>query len=1550
MKAHLLFRRSISSSRPFAAAGRWALLLAAAIATALPFGGPLHGQSPSALPARGVEEGNGRTFIGEPVIVFPGHMASLFVTGKNPVAGKGTLQDLVTWANDPLHSYVADGTGGLPVWAHPDPGWGSRILALDDGLVGMELYHGFDTVYFRDQLWDQVLQGRSDAGRPFVWAFASDDTHYSSGTGNYGLNWNVSLVPSVDVFSIKAALRKGAFYVTTGPGIDGISVSGSVITLNLAQSSEVIWLRAGQYNTGAAFTEAIDAGPARAIRIQQGVMTASLDVAALGLPLSNLKFVRAIVRTSSTKNASTQPFRVLTDGTIQNPYPATGTWVKGQSHNHSDGGIDGVPGVPIGTYRANYLLIDQQAAFETAYSYWETPYQHLDSDGMPDLSSVAPTKVTEASLAEITITGVNFVDGATVQLGSTPLASVAVDDSTRIRAVVPAGISPGTYDLVVTTPAGYRGTLASGFTVQPATADNAGWTTYRAPTLPWNQTTSVLAVGDEVWVGTMKGAAQFKNGVWAKFIPGSGFSRGIYAITADDSGGIWFSSVGMYYRTPAGSFPWNNEFVNDPSGLSERWGKATFDHSGNLWVNSRWSEGLAIRSPSGTWNRLRTSPDRLPLDDNQTILCDSEGNIWVGFGGGAGIQKWNGSAWQRVTMPAAMNLSSPYASALANGQNGDVWAAVHPQDGSPALGGVIRFRFDGTADVYKVPQLPTWRITHILAARNGDVWFGSRAGVARLSAGGAWTYFTATNSGLVSDVVTGLAEDQNGTIWMSTNDGVSAYSPFDFSLSTSGDLSVAPGDSGSTTITATETVSPAPSINFAVSGLPSAASASFSPLSCTATCSTALSVTVAAETGPGTYPLSVTAIAGNRVHAVDVNLVVTGGTANRAPTVTNPGDQTSAEGATVTSSITASDPDGDTLTYSATGLPTGLAIDSTTGLISGTVAFGASPANSVVVTVSDGALTDAASFTWTVTKTNRTPTVTNPGNQSSAEGAAVTLQISASDPDGDTLTYSATGLPTGLAINSTTGLISGITSVAGAYTVNVAVSDGSAQAGAGFTWTVVRPLNQAPAADAQTVTTVQDTPLAITLTASDADGPGNLTFTIVTAPLHGTVSGTPPGVTYTPALDYNGADSFTFKANDGLADSNTATIAITVDPAAIQFVARTTVQNSGSSITAARPASVTAGDLLVVALAKIGTAAMTAPAGWALVRNPADGIALDTTTGTLRQAVYFKVATATEPSSYTWTFSAGQNAAAVLAVYRGVDTVTPFDVSGGQANPIARSIAAPSITTRVDGTRLIGVFGMATTANITAPPGMANRGQSTSGKVKVVTEVADVNLAAAGATGSRVAAASTMALNIGQLLALRPSGAVANQPPAAPATLTATGTNGQVTLTWSGSAGAAGYNVYRSTTAGGPYNPPALVSVDASVTTYVDTAVTNNATYYYVVKAFNENGESLHSPQASATPRFDCTGVTIALSPTSLPNGRAGIAYSQTLTASGGVAPYAFSLTSGSLPQGLALSTSGIVSGRPSKSTGGKTFNFTVRAADANTCSGSRAYQIAIVR
>ncbi|OGZ79579.1 MAG: hypothetical protein A2528_01880 [Candidatus Staskawiczbacteria bacterium RIFOXYD2_FULL_37_9] len=89
--------------------------------------------------------------------------------------------------------------------------------------------------------------------------------------------------------------------------------------------------------------------------------------------------------------------------------------------------------------------------------------------------------------------------------------------------------------------------------------------------------------------------------------------------------------------------------------------------------------------------------------------------------------------------------------------------------------------------------------------------------------------------------------------------------------------------------------------------------------------------------------------------------------------------------------------------------------------------------------------------------------------------------------------------------------------------------------------------NQAPTSNAQSVTVTKNTSKAITLTGADPENLA-LTFTVLTHPTHGTLSGTVPNLTYFPATDFTGSDSFTFKVNDGSLDSAIATISMTVNP------------------------------------------------------------------------------------------------------------------------------------------------------------------------------------------------------------------------------------------------------------------------------------------------------------------------------------------------------------------------------------------------------------------
>jgi GH24 family phage-related lysozyme (muramidase) len=87
--------------------------------------------------------------------------------------------------------------------------------------------------------------------------------------------------------------------------------------------------------------------------------------------------------------------------------------------------------------------------------------------------------------------------------------------------------------------------------------------------------------------------------------------------------------------------------------------------------------------------------------------------------------------------------------------------------------------------------------------------------------------------------------------------------------------------------------------------------------------------------------------------------------------------------------------------------------------------------------------------------------------------------------------------------------------------------------------------NCPPVANDQSKSTSKNKSVKITLTATDPEG-DDLTYSVVSSPSHGTLSGTAPALTYTPAQDYLGDDTFTFKANDGQYDSNIARVSLKI--------------------------------------------------------------------------------------------------------------------------------------------------------------------------------------------------------------------------------------------------------------------------------------------------------------------------------------------------------------------------------------------------------------------
>lgn len=198
-----------------------------------------------------------------------------------------------------------------------------------------------------------------------------------------------------------------------------------------------------------------------------------------------------------------------------------------------------------------------------------------------------------------------------------------------------------------------------------------------------------------------------------------------------------------------------------------------------------------------------------------------------------------------------------------------------------------------------------------------------------------------------------------------------------------------------------------------------------------------------------------------------------------------------------------------------------------------------------------------ATVTINVAVVNVLPVVTNPGLQTGDEGSAVSLQIVASDPNGDTLGYSAMGLPPALGIDANSGLISGTIAfdavvhpeLSAVYPVTVAVSDGMATTTQDFDW-MVNDVNQAPNAVDDAVSTQVDTPVTVDVLVNDSDPDGDaLTVTGVGMPTNGTVTDDAITITYTPNTGFTGMDTYTYTVDDGFGVSAMATVTIMVTAA-----------------------------------------------------------------------------------------------------------------------------------------------------------------------------------------------------------------------------------------------------------------------------------------------------------------------------------------------------------------------------------------------------------------
>ena len=250
--------------------------------------------------------------------------------------------------------------------------------------------------------------------------------------------------------------------------------------------------------------------------------------------------------------------------------------------------------------------------------------------------------------------------------------------------------------------------------------------------------------------------------------------------------------------------------------------------------------------------------------------------------------------------------------------------------------------------------------------------------------------------------------------------------------------------------------------------------------------------------------------------------------------------------------------------------------------------------------------------------------VASDGSTITNEDSSVAITLVATDEDSTIQGYSVASGPANGTLSGTAPDLTYTPNADfnGADSFTFTANDGAADSNIAIVGITVNAVNDAPVASDNSATTDEDTAVAITLVASDIDNTIQ-SYAVVNGPANGTLSGTAPNLTYTPNADFNGADSFTFTANDGAADSNIATASITV--------------NAVNDAPVASDNSATTDQDTAVAITLVATDIDSTIQSYAVVSGPANG----TLSGTAPDLTYTPNANFTGADSFTFTANDG---------------------------------------------------------------------------------------------------------------------------------------------------------------------------------------------------------------------------------------------------------------------------------------------------------------------
>jgi hypothetical protein len=492
-----------------------------------------------------------------------------------------------------------------------------------------------------------------------------------------------------------------------------------------------------------------------------------------------------------------------------------------------------------------------------------------------------------------------------------------------------------------------------------------------------------------------------------------------------------------------------------------------------------------------------------------------------------------------------------------------------------------------------------------------------------------------------------------------------------------------------------------------------------------------------------------------------------------------------------------------------------------------------------------------------------------------------------------TFAISSGTLPAGLALNAATGELSGTPTSTTSRTFTIRATDAyGCQGTRGYTVAPVCPvITVAPGSlDAGTVGAAYSQ----TLSASGGTGPYTFALTSGTLPAGLTLNATTGALSGTPTTANGAGAALTFRATDAHGCTGTVGVTLKICPV-INLAAITTSATVGTAYSS----NATAGGGVSPYVYAVTSGTLPA------------GLSLNTSTGAI-------TGTPTSITSQTFTVRAVDangcpgTRAYTLAPVCPTITISPvLPAAGVVGTAYSQAMTAAGGTSPYSWTTAAGVW----------PDGLS---LGTDGVISGTPT-------AANGAGVNVTVRATDALGCTRDLALTVKICPVISLSAVSTTITA-GTPYSSASTASG-----GLSPYVYSISSGAL--PAGLSLNSS-TGAISGTPTSTATRVFTIRAVDANG-CAGTRSHTLTP--GCPELVI--SPASLPTGFPGAGYSQTLLTSGGGAPYTYSISGGSLPGGLTLSSAGVISGAPS---GNGTFVFTVSSQDSYGCSTSRELSIHI--